>query len=74
MEHLASVGITVLRWALASDAVGLMRLAIAEAGRSPDLANSVHRMARERGRGAVARLLAQSDELKIARRSPRRTS
>jgi AcrR family transcriptional regulator len=59
-ERLASVGLTVLRWVLASDAVGLMRLAIAEARRFPELASSVHRMARERGVEAVARLLAEA--------------
>ena len=51
---------------LASETVGLMRLAIAEARRFPDLASSVHRQARERGSEAVARLLnevAQSDEI-----------
>jgi AcrR family transcriptional regulator len=65
-ERLASLGATVLHWALVGDTVGLMRLAIAEARRFPDLASSVHRMARERGSEAVARLLgeaAQSDEL-----------
>jgi AcrR family transcriptional regulator len=65
-ERLASVGMAVLNWALADDMVGLMRLAIGEARHFPDLANSVHQMARERGREAVARLLvevAQSDEL-----------
>jgi AcrR family transcriptional regulator len=65
-ERLASVAITVLHWVLASETVGLVRVAIAEAGRFPDLASSVHRMARERGAEAVARLLgeaAQSDEL-----------
>ena len=65
-ERLASVGVTVLEWILASGTVGLMRLAIAEARRFPDLAISVHKMARERGSEAVARLLAevaQSDEL-----------
>jgi AcrR family transcriptional regulator len=64
-ERLASVGATVLHWALAGDTVGLMRLAIAEARRFPDLASNVHRMVRERGAEAVARLLseaAQSDE------------
>jgi hypothetical protein len=42
------------------------RVAIAEAQRFPDLASSVHLMARERGVEAVARLLAdaaKSDEL-----------
>jgi AcrR family transcriptional regulator len=64
-ERLASVGETILHWALVGDTIGLMRLAIAEARRFPDLASSVYRMARERGREAVARLLgevAQSDE------------
>jgi AcrR family transcriptional regulator len=65
-ERLASVGATVLHWALAGDTVGLMRLAIAEARRFPDLASGVYRMARERGAEAVSRLLsevAQSDGL-----------
>src|SRR6185295_11627421 len=65
-ERLASVGVTVLHWALASDTVSLMRLGIAEARRFPNLASRVHRMVRERGTEAVARLLrqaAQSDEL-----------
>ncbi len=65
-ERLASVGIDLVQRALASETVGLMRLAIAEARRFPDLASSVHRQARERGGEAVARLLnevAQSDEL-----------
>jgi AcrR family transcriptional regulator len=58
-ERLASVGVTVLHWALASDTVSLMRLGIAEARRFPNLASSVHRMVRERGTEAVARLLGQ---------------
>ncbi len=65
-ERLESLGVTVLHWVLASDIIGLMRLAIAEARRFPDLASSVHQMARERGTEAVARLLrevAESDEL-----------
>jgi AcrR family transcriptional regulator len=64
-ERLASVGETVLHWILVGDTIGLLRLAVAEAPRFPDLASSVHRMARERGKEAVARLLgeaAQSDE------------
>jgi AcrR family transcriptional regulator len=75
-ERLVSVGATVLHWALAGDSVGLMRLGIAEARRFPDLASSVHRMVRERGTGAVARLLsqvAQSDELgRLPAFAPRR--
>ena len=65
-ERLESVAITILQWVLVSDAVRLMRVAIAEARRFPDLASSVHRMARERAAETVARLLAeaaQSDEL-----------
>jgi len=65
-ERLDSVGVAVLQRALASDNFGLMRLAVAEARRFPDLASSVHRQARARGAEAVARLLgemAQSDQL-----------
>jgi AcrR family transcriptional regulator len=65
-ERLTHLGIVLLEWILVSDTVGLMRLAIAEARRFPDLAGSVSRMARERGAEAVARLLAEmarSDEL-----------
>jgi AcrR family transcriptional regulator len=65
-ERLESIGATVLHWALVGDTIGLMRLAIAEARRFPDLASRVYRMARERGEEAVSRLLsevAQSDEL-----------
>jgi AcrR family transcriptional regulator len=65
-ERFADVGATALHWALVGDTIGLLRLAIAEARRFPDLASSVHRMTRERAKQAVARLLsevAQSDEL-----------
>jgi len=65
-ERLANMAANILHWALVSDIVGLMRLAIAEAPRFPDLATTVDRMTRERGTAAVARLLgdlAQSDEL-----------
>jgi AcrR family transcriptional regulator len=65
-ERLASVGVTVLRLVLVADTVGLTRLAIAEARRFPDLASNVHRVLREQGSEAVARLLAeaaQTDDL-----------
>jgi AcrR family transcriptional regulator len=65
-QRLESVAVTVLKWFLLSDSIDLMRVAIAEAPRFPDLASSVYAMARERGGQAVARLLAeaaQSDEL-----------
>jgi AcrR family transcriptional regulator len=66
-ERLESVGITVLNWIMAGDTIRLMQVAIAEAHRLPDLASSVHRMARERAIQAVSRLIAeaaQSDELR----------
>jgi len=63
-ERLAGLGVTVLHWVLAGDTIGLMRVAISEAPRFPDLATTVHRTARERAEETVARLLgeaAQSD-------------
>jgi hypothetical protein len=65
-KRLESMAVTVLRWILVSDSIRLMRIAIAEASRFPDLASSVYGMGRERGAQAMARLLAeaaQSDEL-----------
>jgi AcrR family transcriptional regulator len=65
-EDLASLGLAMLDWGLASDRIGLMRLAIAEVHRFPDLASTVSRTARERGAELAARLLgemAQSSEL-----------
>jgi hypothetical protein len=65
-ERLADVGATFLDRALAADTVGLMRAGISEARRFPELANSVHRMARQRGEEIVGRVLgevAQSDGL-----------
>jgi hypothetical protein len=59
-ERLASVGITILHWLLASEVIGLMRLAIAEARRFPEMASSVHQMARERGTEALASLLSEA--------------
>lgn len=59
-QRLESVAVTVLEWILLSDSIGLMRIAIAEAPRFPDLASSVYAMARERGGQAVARLLAEA--------------
>jgi AcrR family transcriptional regulator len=65
-DRLEGVAVAVLQWILVSDAIRLMRVAIAEAPRFPDLASSVYGMARDRATQAVARLLAeaaQSDEL-----------
>lgn len=63
-ERLAGLGVTVLHWVLAGDTIDLMRVAISEAPRFPELATTVHRMARQRAEDIVARLLseaAQSD-------------
>jgi AcrR family transcriptional regulator len=65
-ERLANLGTTVLHWALAGDTVDLMRVAISEARRLPDLASNVERMVRERAAETVAPLLVevvQSDAL-----------
>jgi AcrR family transcriptional regulator len=65
-ERLARIGASLLRWVLTGETIGLLRLAVAEARRFPELASCVAGMARERGKEAVARLLgeaAQSDGL-----------
>jgi len=65
-KRLESMAVNGLRWIMVSDSIRLMRIAIAEASRFPDLATSVFGMGRERAAQAVARLLAeaaQSDEL-----------
>jgi AcrR family transcriptional regulator len=65
-ERLAAAGLAVLRWILDSDRVRLLRLAIAEVRRFPDLASSVSRSARDLSTEVAARFLqeiAQSDEL-----------
>jgi len=59
-QRLQSVAVTALEWILLSDSIGLMRIAIAEAARFPDLASRVYAMARERGGQPVARLLAEA--------------
>jgi AefR-like transcriptional repressor, C-terminal domain len=66
-----------LQKVLVAENVGLIRATIAEARRFPDLAASVHRMARERGTEAVAQLLgefAESDELLPALAADRRAA
>ena len=65
-ERLVGVGLAVLRWILDSDRAELMRLAIAEVHRFPDLASSVSRSARDLSSEVGARFLreiVQSDEL-----------
>jgi AcrR family transcriptional regulator len=75
-ERLESVGVSILKRVLVSETIGMIRLAIAEARRFPDLASRVNQMARERAEEALVRLLgvvAQSDELgKLPAFAPKR--
>jgi AcrR family transcriptional regulator len=75
-ERLTAVGAALLRNALEHDRIELMRLAMAEARRFPDLAASLGGMARERGTERGGRLLAeiaQSDEIgRLAAFAPER--
>jgi AcrR family transcriptional regulator len=59
-KRLASLGTAILHWLLVGNTVGLMRLSIAESRRFPELASSVHRMARGRWLEVVGRLLAEA--------------
>jgi AcrR family transcriptional regulator len=64
-ERLAHVGIALLHWTLENERMALMRLAIAEVQRFPDLASTVSRAARQLSTEVAARLLgemAQSGE------------
>jgi AcrR family transcriptional regulator len=65
-ERFTSAAITLLHWGLDSDRIALMRLAVAEARRFPDLAAKVSRTARELSTEIGIRLLGeltQSGEL-----------
>lgn len=65
-QRLTNVASTLMHWGLDPGRIGLMRLAIAEARRFPDLAASVNRKARELSTELGAHLLrdlTQSDEL-----------
>jgi AcrR family transcriptional regulator len=65
-ERLASIAIAILRKVLMTETVELIRAAVAEARRFPDVAASVSRMGRERWAEAVAQLmgeLTESDKL-----------
>jgi AcrR family transcriptional regulator len=65
-ERLTSVASTLLHWGFDPDRIGLMRLAIAEAHRFPDLAADVNRRARALATELGVHLLhdlTQSDEL-----------
>jgi AcrR family transcriptional regulator len=74
-ERLERVGVSILKWVLVSENIGMIRLAIAEARRFPDLASRVNQMARERAEEAVVRLLgeaAQSELGKLPAFAPKR--
>jgi AcrR family transcriptional regulator len=65
-ERLTSAAVTLVRWGFDSGRIGLMRLAVSEARRFPDLGSTVFRSARELSTGLGVHLLrqvAQSDEL-----------
>jgi AcrR family transcriptional regulator len=65
-ERLASAAITLLHEGFDDDRIGLMRLAVAEARRFPELASTVSRQARELSTELGVHLLGasmQSDEL-----------
>jgi AcrR family transcriptional regulator len=58
-ERLAYLGTSLLRNMLVPETVGLLRAAIAEARRFPELATSASRMGRERATEAAARALGE---------------
>jgi AcrR family transcriptional regulator len=63
-ERLADAAAALLNRALIGDTIDMMRVGISEARRFPELAISVHRMARQRGEDTIRRILgevAQSD-------------
>ena len=67
-ERLTSAASTLLHWGLDSERIALMRLAVAEARRFPDLASTVSRTARDLSTDLGVRLLGQltqaDDELR----------
>jgi len=66
-ERLTSAASTLVHWGLNSDRIGLLRMAVAEARRFPDLASTVSRTTRDLSTELGVRLLgelAQSDELR----------
>jgi AcrR family transcriptional regulator len=59
-ERLASIAVTVLQEALESEWIGLLRLAIAEARRFPDVGSIVFRVTLDRGDETFRRLLGEA--------------
>jgi AcrR family transcriptional regulator len=66
-ERLTSAATTLVHWGLNSDRIGLLRMAVAEARRFPDLASTVSRRTRDLSTELGVRLLGeltQSDEVR----------
>jgi AcrR family transcriptional regulator len=66
-ERLTSAASTLVHWGLNSDRIGLLRMAVAEARRFPDLASTVSRATRDLSTELGVRLLGeltQSDEVR----------
>jgi AcrR family transcriptional regulator len=61
-ERLANIGEAILQEVLTPEWIGLLRLAIAEARRFPDLGSIVIRLTRERGGEMMIRLLGEAVE------------
>jgi AcrR family transcriptional regulator len=65
-ERLANLATAAVHWTLETERIGLMRVAVAEARRFPDLASTVSRKARELSTEVAARYLGEmthSDQL-----------
>ena len=58
-ERLARIGAALIEESLTEDFIGLMRLAVAEARRMPDMGAGLLRQCRERGGRSVVRLLGE---------------
>ena len=70
-ERLTIFATLILKTALVDETIDLVRAAIAEARRFPNLASSVHRLVRERGANEIAQLLGELAEVRRrARRVP----
>src|SRR5258705_3103432 len=66
-QRLANIGETLLQEALTPERIDLLRLAIAEARRFPDLGSIVIRVTRERGAEIMIRLLSREHLLQATR-------
>ncbi|MCI4678582.1 TetR/AcrR family transcriptional regulator [Rhodoblastus acidophilus] len=58
-ERLVDIGVTVLNETLTEDYIGIVRVALGEARRIPDLVRSLIQMAREQSGEIVAQMLAE---------------